>query len=270
MGEILLMTGFSFVGVLFTDPSSWANPSIFLPLLLYVAFYVMAVYFLNSYADYAADMLSERLKNVSKLSRSKYLGLLVLACMAFSALSYYISYILLAICWLGMLLWFFYYVPPFRFKATLFGGSIIHFIAGIVHFQMGYCSYQPFSSNSLLISIFFATLLCIGHLHHEIIDVENDTLAGYQTTAVRIGVKRMLQLRTATIAIATIYLSVLLAMGIIEAMDFNLLLLPTLILLVNSILLKGNKHQTLLFQYISRGVFLLFCFLLLVIKWLAS
>ncbi len=253
--EIFLMTGFSFVGILYTNVNEWINLSKNITVYFFVLFYVMAVYFLNSLAGYKQDIQSERLNIIGSLRKSSYAWLFIVFSCLFAALGLYINATVFVFSIVALFLWIIYYLPPFKFKSTFLLGTFIHLIAGVLHFHTGYCSFNGFNKNSIIISVFFALLLCIGHFHHEIIDYEADKNSGNRTTAVRIGLSRMFILRTFLVGIAVIYYTIIYWESYIGKVEYFLFIAPTMILFILSATLKANS--VLIFQKISRSLYLL-------------
>ncbi|MCG3167495.1 MAG: 1,4-dihydroxy-2-naphthoate octaprenyltransferase [Bacteroidia bacterium] len=258
------MTGFSFAGVLFTPPDLWNDWLKNISVLFFVLIYVMAVYFLNSFADYESDVKSQRLEIIGTISKSKYISFFVVFCALFSSLAIYIDIKTFIFSISAMILWSLYYLPPLRLKSTYLIGTLVHFIAGIFHFHSGYCSFADYNESSLAISIYFALLLSVGHFHHELMDYEADKAAGNLTTAVRIGINKIQYLRTGLTLLTLIYWIVVFLMNYTSKEELLVFLVPTTLLLMMSALMKQNNVKK--FQIISRALFLLAGFILLGIK----
>lgn len=258
------MTGFSFNGILFTETDNWLNPLKNLKVFLLVFFYVMAVYSLNSFADYKGDIQSQRLKIIGNLAKSTYLTLLILFVVLFSMISISLGIIVFLTSIFSFSLWIVYYLPPFRLKSTFLAGTFAHFVGGILHFHIGYNCYETFDKISIAVATYFALLLCTGHLHHEMIDYEADKNSGNRTTAVRIGLDKIHYLRTLIAATALIYLSTIYYYDFIGKTEFAIFAFPTTGLLIISAILKGNELKS--FQKISRNMFLCAGLLLLAVK----
>ena len=197
--EIFLMTGFSVIGVLFTDSKNWIDLGKDILSLLIFIFFVLAIYCLNSFADYKDD-----------------------------------------------------------------SQSVIHFLAGICHFHIGYSCFKEPSFFSLCISVLFAMLLSAGHFNHEIIDYDSDKIAGNLTTAVRIGINKATNLRTLLILLSIAYWTTVFYLKVIVALPFIIFLLPTCALLIFSVSLRHKGPE--LFQKLARGAFLIAGIILLIIQ----
>ena len=262
--EIVLMTGFSMIGVLFAGKPFWEDAIKYAKVCLFVLCYVMCVYFLNSFADYKSDLKSVRLKDVGKISRSNYLVLCVLFFIFFILLALNINMQVFLLSLTAFFLWTLYYLPPFRFKSSLFGGTFIHFLAGVLHFHTGYCCYGNINESSIIVSVFFAMLLSIGHFNHEILDYHDDMLSNNRTTAVRIGLARMYYLRTGLIFFALLYLITVGLMGRVDKTAFEIFTAPTVALFLISFILHNKEAKK--FQKLSRALFLFSGLALLVVR----
>ncbi len=268
MKEILLMTGFSFIGILFTDVSGWTNWLKNITVFFFVFFYVLAVFAMNSFADYEKDKHSKRLKIVGDISKQTYIQLFILFCVLFGVLSYAVNVTVLILSLSSLLLWGFYYLQPLRLKSTFLGGTLIHLLAGVLHFHTGYCSYQEYGIESLTISINFALLLSAGHFHHEIMDYDDDKSTGSKTTAVRIGKDKVLLLRTVLIAFTLFYWNTLFFFNIIETIAFYAFVVPTATLLIMSLIMRDKEIKK--FQKISRAIFLIAGIAMILVKLAAN
>ncbi|MFT7102139.1 MAG: 4-hydroxybenzoate polyprenyltransferase [Bacteroidia bacterium] len=254
MKEIFLMTGFSFIGMLFVPAESWKSLDRLLLSTTAIIFYVMAVFFLNSYAGYEGDAQSERLKYVSKVSKTSYLLLTVTSIIIFSLCAYSISWELLMVTGSSVMLWFAYYLKPIQLKSILFGGTIAHFIGGALHFHMGYTAFQPANLESVQVSIFFSLILCTGHFNHEMMDAEDDRKSGQHTTTVRLGPDTALVCRHVAAMLSSVYAILLLYKQIFETTSGLVLAIASVVMLTSSVF---TKHNTIAFQKISRAVFFL-------------
>ncbi len=251
--EILLMTGFSFIGALFTEPSGWSLWPVACSSLA-IVFYVMAVFFLNSYADHEADALSERLGHVAHIPRRIYRFLFVAAALTVMALSWPNGSRLLATMAMSLLLWCLYYLKPVRLKSRLLGGTFAHLTGGVLHFQMGYIGFGMTDMDGLCISVFFALILAAGHFNHEMMDHDADRSSGSKTTTVRWGIGAGRWLRTAFSAVSVIWVALLYLWQMIAVVPFIALVLASGMMTVSSMLSDAQGVRT--FQWVSRGLFL--------------
>lgn len=253
--EILLMTGFSIIGIFFVENSLLYKHSVLFYASICIPIFVLNIYYLNFYADFEEDGKSSRIKKPVYLSKKFYLISFLLTTIFLTAVFYLYSYSLLLVYYMILFLWTLYYLKPFRLKAKLFLGTLIHFLAGILHFQLGYLAFESLNLYAILISIFFALLLSIGHLNHEAIDYENDLSTGINTTSVRLGLKTNRLILLCLMLIAITYWSILFYNGTILFFSFFIFLLPFLPLVIYVLIFK--KLNPFVFQKLSRTLFLL-------------
>jgi 4-hydroxybenzoate polyprenyltransferase len=251
--EILLMTGFSFIGLIFA-PYSAEDYKLLIPLSFFILLFVINIYFLNFYSDYNEDLRSNRLNNEIAFPRSFYLKNFFLTLVTLLALSVLLSYTLTTLYILIVFFWAMYYLPPLRLKSKFALGTLVHFIAGMLHFHIGYVVFDNISLHSTLISIFFALLLSIGHLNHEALDYDNDVKTGIKTMAVRIGLQRMYLLKLNLILLTFVYWFLIYSFSIIDGFQFYIFSVPLVIILI---LLKTRWYTAQTFQMISRVGFLI-------------
>lgn len=247
------MTGFSFVGVLFTSIEDWKIVPVFVTSIS-ILIYVMTVFFLNSYADYSADQNSERLAHVGVIPRSTYALLLAVTTVILLITSTMISYGYLILMVASILLWCMYYLPPFHLKTRLLGGTVAHFIGGSLHFHMGYVGFGDSFDGGLGYSLIFSCILTAGHFNHEIMDYHADQKHGYLTTTVRWGVATGRVLRTLLSLFALIGSIMLYLYSELTWIQAVAIGLGSMIMTLTSMYLDEN--QTKIFQRISRWTFL--------------
>lgn len=262
MKEILLMTGFSIIGVVFTNPENWLDFFLNLKVFFFILLYVMSVFFLNSYAGYAHDRNSKRLRVITVVPRSIYLYLLIFTTILFSIVSYSVNSVTFYLCIGSLFLWILYYSPPIHLKSKFFGGTIAHFIGGITHFHMGYTGFEEINMYSFLVSVFFSLLLCVGHYNHEILDYDSDRNSGVTTTTVIIGIRKGYYFRTIFIVIAIIYLITIYFYSYIDATTLLIFGICTTLLLITSLILKERNPE--LFMKISRLIVFISCFVFII------
>jgi 4-hydroxybenzoate polyprenyltransferase len=253
--EVLLMTGFSMIGTMFTGIGPWDAPIDYLGCLGLCVVFVYCIYALNSFADHDEDANSERLRFTTEVSSSGYRALFLIFGIIFGFGAWYVDPSI-AICGLiAILLWTTYYLPPLRLKTRVLWGTIIHWLAGIFHFQIGYCFFAPFDVSSLSISTYFGLLLATGHINHEILDYRNDRATGLRTTAVRMGTDKTHWIRSTMSILGLILLTGLFLANFISSIEFGSFALATGTMTIASILLKDQKPMT--FQKVTRWSFLL-------------
>jgi len=263
--EIFLMTGFSVIGNVFTDNVLWENGRDFYISYAMIFFFVLAVYLLNSYADYSEDQQSERLGQVSGITRVRYLFLMCMAVIVFIFFGGVLGVPLVIVCVVSFLLWGLYYLKPIRLKATILLGTLIHFICGILHFQMGYGYAQPMDEHSILIASYYGMLLSMGHMNHELLDFENDQVSATKTTAIRIGRQNVSKLRSLIAVISFAYLFILYFRQTLTWQEFIILGSGHFIILT---LLLGfsSRIRPIGFQKVMRSVMLISGIVLVVFK----
>ncbi|MCP4122201.1 MAG: UbiA family prenyltransferase [Bacteroidetes bacterium] len=263
--EIFLMTGFSVIGNVFTDKVLWENGRDFYFSYAMIFSFVLAVYLLNSYADYSEDQQSERLDKVSGITRMRYLVLMCMAVIAFVFFGGLLGVPLVVVCVVSFILWGLYYLKPIRLKATLLLGTLIHFLCGTLHFQMGYGYTQPIDEHSILIATYYGMLLSMGHMNHEMLDFKNDQASATKTTAIRIGIQNVSKLRSFIAVISFAYLFILYFRQSLTWQEFILLGSGHFIILT---LLLGfsSRISPMGFQKVMRSVMLITGIALVIIK----
>ena len=254
MKEIFLMTGFSFIGMLFVPTEDWLHIEKLGYASVAILFYVMAVFFLNSYAGYEGDAQSARLKHVSRVKRRNYLFLTLASIGIFGISALATNTQLFVITMASIVLWAAYYLKPIQLKSILFGGTFAHALGGMLHFHMGYCAFEEISLESVKIAGFFALILCTGHLNHEIMDAEDDQNNGQHTTTVRLGITNALMLRTSFAFLSLLYAFILLYTQSYSMITGTTLITASLIMLLASL---KFRHKTLPFQKTTRAAYLL-------------
>lgn len=230
--EILLMSGYFLIAYLFSMDLTTHKNFIWSFHFIAILFYIATVYMLNSYADYDHDQLNPRLNHLNKLSKNSFLKLSILFMSLSIGLSIFINPRLPILFGLSLALWFLYYCKPFRFKSLVLAGTIIHFIAGVTHFQIGYELSSHVDYLSIMISFFFATLLAMGHINHELIDRESDVIAGLKTSAVIFGKKKMLVLFYVLFVLSQIYLALMYKWKYIDTIEFTAFFYSPILLII--------------------------------------
>lgn len=188
LGEIIVMSGFFTIGIFFAPINLRQHTSQLVWAFIGILAYILSVYTLNSYADYQADKINPRLAHLSRIKKKTYLALAITGVAAFAGIFGSLNLLLIPISLAAYLTWIFYYV--LQYKGLPYIGTLIHFVAGILHFHFGFCSLLYPTLESLLSSVFFALVLSAGHVNHEILDYAADMQASVNTTAVRIGLQK--------------------------------------------------------------------------------
>jgi 4-hydroxybenzoate polyprenyltransferase len=107
-----------------------------------------------------------------------------------------------------------YSAPAFHMKGVPLLSSALHFIAGLLHFLLGYSLFSAIDWRGLEIGCFFALVFVAGHLTHEARDREGDLLNAIRTNAVMFGKARSFAAGLVVFTIADVLLVVLAARGI--------------------------------------------------------
>ena len=264
--EIVLMSGYFIIGFFlshtYLDSLNWQFFALYGGILLYIS----SVYMLNSYADYEIDHLNPRLEYLSTYSKNTYLVLTFLTLLLALTIAFFISTNLVILISFSFMLWVLYYVKPFRFKASAIAGTMIHFIAGISHFQIGYELGGEWCYLSIMISFFFATLLSLGHINHELIDQKADNEAGIKNTATSFSKQTILYAFYTLFALSQIYLVLLYKWNFIQRIDF-IAFFYTPIIILFLIIKKGTLLKRPLFvQKLFRLLLLASALILLLAK----
>ncbi len=217
--EALMMTPFFLIGYFYTQPklSEICNFN-FGIVIFHFYLLVQSIYLLNSFYGRKSDKLNKRFQGITiETKNSEVLFVVISLLLLFFAWS--INYInnwggelLIPI---NYLLWLLYASPTTNFKSHFISGSVIHFISGVINFQLGYQVNSHFSFSSISISIYFALLFVFGHMHHMIIDYEADKAAKHQTLAVKIGIRKTSNLSILLVSTATFFYIALALLGIV-------------------------------------------------------
>ena len=91
---------------------------------------------------------------------------------------------------LGMaLMGFVYSWRPLHLKTVPVLSTLAHLIFGTLVFSLGACSVGESHPGMALIGLYFGLVFSAGHLHHEVMDLEEDRQLGVKTHAVRFGAR---------------------------------------------------------------------------------
>lgn len=191
--EVSLMTGFFVIGAFFGMHNISSYTVFLLIIISLISFFtILSVYSYNAFAGKNTDESNSRLRNLKNLNANIY----KISVYIFLSLAIGISFILhwkyAVYCILIFMIWRIYSHPIIGLKHTAYWGTVLHFFAQIIHFNMCYSVFLPISSTSIGLSVYFSIAFSIGHLTHEIIDYESDKKSRSKTTAVKDGVKRVL------------------------------------------------------------------------------
>lgn len=205
-GEVLLMTGFALIGAFFSLEEI-SVPTVLLLLAFFIGIFFLfsAIYSINSWFGYTADLENKRMGYLKGTPVGIYIASsFIFGALAFAALGL-IDLRLLFAGAVSLALWTLYSLPRIGLKGVAFGGTLLHFISHIIHFNMGYILYKPISAESLAVSIYFSLLFAGGHFHHEAIDYATDKRSRLKTAAVSLGWKGALNLSFSLFALAALY-----------------------------------------------------------------
>ncbi len=186
--EVLLMSGFSVIGLFFSANSFselFSFRSIFFALTIFIFF--ISIYSSNSFFGYVYDLSNPRLVGPKYVKKKSYLLSFILTFFISLTFFYFLRPEFLFLALISFVLWFYYSFPVHGAKATPIAGTCVHFITQIIHFHIGYLLFSNYSWTSFGVSIYFGLLFSAGHLHHEVIDYEADKSKEIKTNAVFFG-----------------------------------------------------------------------------------
>ena len=121
----------------------------------------------------------------------------------------------LAIAAVIVVLSFLYSGPAVRYKAVPVASSLAHFFGAGLLFLLGYCLFRPGDLRGVWTGIYFALLICAGHLVHETRDHFRDQNLGLTTNSVRFGRGNAFQAAFVLFSLAAAYLAVLAFSGLV-------------------------------------------------------
>jgi 4-hydroxybenzoate polyprenyltransferase len=269
--EAFLMTGFVMISVVFSDGPHL--PQRLFPcvtLFLGTIALLISIYAINSYYGFFNDQSNARFLNKQFSARSSYLLIALVALLLSLGILASIDIRLISLSVGNFILWSLYSGPNGA-KSLPVVGTLIHFLAQIILFQFGFIAFAHVSSESLLISIFFAILFSGGHLIHELKDYEPDRKCAIKTNAVMYGPDSVIFFYKISVLGLLGYWLLLFLVGIVPLVLFVPFFLANLSHLFvtfywsrNSLLTpEGNKRFQTLYraQYFCAGVasFLVFC-----------
>lgn len=262
--EAFLMTGFFMVSAFFATPH-FRELLQLNTILVFGAVYslILAVYSFNALCGHSADRHNLRLNFMNGTSPRFFsvfffaglTGAIVLTALINPFLLYYV----LAI----SVLWIWYSIPVVGLKNHPFTGSLLHFLAELIHFQMVYAVFAPVGLFSFLVSVYFALLFAAGHLHHEVIDADADKKARLRTTAVVFGKARTLLFSNLVFTFAAIYAAILGFTGTLSVPETLCLILPYVVHMGVYVKMKAamalHSDKQLLYRKIYRIAYMVGC-----------
>ncbi len=248
--EVVLMSGYFIVAFAFANDAIVVS-KVLTSMVYYFAIlcYIASVYMLNSFADYDLDKVNPRLQYLSSFKKTSYLLWTVIFLLLSLCITFFLNRKIAVFFSFSYLLWYLYYCPPFRYKNSILIGTVIHFVSGILHFQIGFEVAQTAGYLSFMISLFFATLLSMGHLNHELLDLDADQKFGIKNTAITFGRKNVICLFYALFFLSQIYLLLMFKWKFIDKYE----LIPFLYLpVIATLFVVGEKQKLLQPKYIQK------------------
>ena len=204
--EISILLGFPMIGLFFAFEYIQQLLSVQVPLFAAATFLLAtAVYAFNGLAGIGEDKENARLSDLK--SRKSTFTATVAVSLSFSLIFFFLIKFELAVSALvSFLLWCIYSFPKKGFKYKPVLGTLIHFVAQIIHFLMGYTVIKPIDGAGIAASVYFALLFSAGHINHELIDREADEKTGIRTGAVYFGAKMWEKISFSIFLAATLYI----------------------------------------------------------------
>jgi len=273
--EVVIMTGFFMIGGLFAvDNLAWSHMADFFLAFIMCFFLVLSIYEYNAYAGSEHDKQNKRLKKILFFKPSSFLYFYLLFFILSLSVSFFLNQKLWLFILLTQVLWFLYSRPENGFKTTPYVGSILHFLAQVLHFNMIWFIFKPLSFESLLISLFFSFLFSAGHIHHELIDYDSDVAQNLHTGASKMGFRMASHISFFLFILAHFYLSALFALGIIESSVFIIFISGFCFQLLSLLIIKPynrkNSYNMLRYRSTYRIIVFTECLLLVVSKLTSS
>jgi 4-hydroxybenzoate polyprenyltransferase len=108
-----------------------------------------------------------------------------------------------------------YSVPRFSMKGVPLLSSVLHLLAGLLHFLLGYSLFRAADWRGIEIGSFFALTFVAGHLTQEARDHESDFHNGIRTNAVRFGPAQCFAAAFLLFTVADVLLFVLAQRGVV-------------------------------------------------------
>jgi 4-hydroxybenzoate polyprenyltransferase len=266
LAEVLLMTGFFIIGSFFAI-TEWSGPIAFrlLAVCLISFFTILSIYSYNSAAGKAVDEYNIRLDSLRSFSSKFYVIFGSVFLLLALIIAFFISWWFILLNLLVFGIWVLYSHPKWGLKHTAYWGTLLHFVAQIIHFNMFYCAFKPLDVYSLTLSFYFAFAFAAGHLNHEIIDHDSDLRAGVKNTATKKGVRFVSAAIILLCLINVLLVTAAFFATIVDPVSGLLLLLPVVIhLLLYFIYVLRIKQFALKIRSVYRGVYFL-SFLLLIL-----
>ena len=256
VNEVMLMLGFPFIGVIF----AWGEVTSMviirsLLFLVFTFFLFSAIYSFNSYCDPGDGLKNHGLLPIKGDGRGELL-IFTLVFLGLSLLGYqFLDTKLVYMGGVSFMLWFFYSLPGRGLKSFPFTGTAVHFVSQVLHFQMGFYLLSPISEYSLLISVYFAILFSGGHVHHELIDYENDMRAKIKTGAIYLGQHKAFYLSNILFIISAVFWMSLYGFNVLKSWEFLPFFAAFLLQMATVILLRMTRGKDFGFLLLNRSLY---------------
>ncbi len=265
--EVLLMSGFFIIGSFF-GITDYADGEVFkkVAVVAVVTFFtILAIYAFNAWAGQREDKTNSRLKELVALKSSRYLlfgFVFLIVALVVSLLINNMVYTLMTI--VIFFIWMLYSYPSKGMKYKPYWGTILHFIAQIIHFNLCYYIVRPLDFFAFFISVYFAIAFSVGHLNHELIDFEADKETEINNTVSKRGISFVLKLIWALCGFNTVYILILYLLKAINLYYFFVFCVPALgHLILFLIYYKNIKEKAAQVRTIYRALYF-FCFIVFV------
>ena len=231
--------------------------------------FVAGVFALNNYSGYRHDKQNKRFTVKRGISSKNYFYFFLFGATAAIGIFYWLNASLFRLSLVVLFLWVIYYLPKYGLKYFPVTGLMVHLVAQIFQFQMGWVVFADLSVKSLAVSGYFALLWGAAYLNHELVDYEADKAAGVKTSAVKFGPKMVSGLSFTFFVIAHIFLLSLVKQGVLlsfEAMPFIVAFLLHIIVLAVFYLKNNLLSKAILYRNIYRSLYALATVALVIIK----
>jgi 4-hydroxybenzoate polyprenyltransferase len=262
------MSGFFIVGCFFSMCKIDLISLTHFTLITVASFFtILAVYAYNSASGKETDRENFRLQNLQIISHNTFTFLgwlfIILAIIISSFLG--INFIILLL--LIFTIWTLYSNHRIGLKHRPYLGTILHFVAQIIHFNMCYLVFKPIDWYSISISVYFALAFSSGHINHELIDYEADKNAGIKTATVKYGPVKSLRLILFIVFTNILYLFFIYWRCTISIFEVLTLIIPLIVQFLIYVFFRKNILQnSLLIRSIYRVAFFSCILILILIK----
>jgi lycopene elongase/hydratase (dihydrobisanhydrobacterioruberin-forming) len=225
--EAFLMTGFFVIGSFFGINDLSLHSILLLVYSGIISFLViLSIYSYNASAGKITDKYNTRLKGLSSVSKKTFniSGYLFTTIAILLSLS--INIYIAIFCVIVNIIWVAYSQPKYGLKYKPYFGTILHFFAQIIQFNMCYHIFESIDIYSIALSIYFALAFSTGHLHHEIIDLQSDKLSGFQTTTIKHGVTTVVFSILIICTINVFFVTFLFLFNILDLISLMIMMFP--------------------------------------------